>query len=283
MDEILLIDKPLDMTSFDVCAKMRKHFKTKRVGHAGTLDPQASGVLVVMINKATKLSNFLVMDSKEYIATFRLGLSTTTQDMEGEILEEVPYQKDVSLEQLQEVLNTFIGIQKQVPSIYSAIKVNGKKLYEYARNNEEVEIPIREIEIYNIDLLSFEDDLVTIKVSCSSGTYIRSLCFDISKALNYPGVLTYLRRTQSGQFSIDQAYTLEQIQNNEYTPLTIRQALSNYPALQVDDKQLVDVKNGKIIATDINQEFIVVDQEDNVIALYHPSKDGQAKMKRGLW
>jgi len=284
MDGIIIVDKPLGISSHDVVSQLRKIFKTKRVGHAGTLDPQASGVLVCMLNKATKLSNYLVLDNKEYIASFKLGVSTTTQDLEGDVVEEKLYQKDITSEQLLNVIAQFIGVQNQVPSIYSAIKVNGKKLYEYARHNEEVEIPVREIEVYDIELLDFDEDIVTIKVACSSGTYIRSLCFDIAKALGYPGVLTALRRTQSGQFSIQQASTLDQIKEDNYTLISIKDALADYLVYQVlsevEEKQ---VKNGVSLEIDMPKDFIVLDRNDNVIALYQKSEKGKAKIKRGLW
>ncbi|MEG0364760.1 MAG: tRNA pseudouridine(55) synthase TruB, partial [Erysipelotrichales bacterium] len=202
MNGIILVNKEAGMTSHDVIFKLRKILKTKKIGHCGTLDPLAKGVLVCLVNNATKLSNFLVLDSKEYTATFKLGEATTTQDLAGEVVETKEYQNEYSKEDILKVLEQYKGKQMQTPSIYSAIKVNGKKLYEYARANQEVEIPTREINIYDIKLIDFENDLITINVKCSSGTYIRSLCYDIANTLNYPGVLTNLVREQSGSFKI---------------------------------------------------------------------------------
>lgn len=283
MDGIIVIDKPLGLTSHDVIHKLRKTLKTKRVGHAGTLDPQASGVLIVMVNKATKLSNYLVLDSKEYIATFKLGLATTTQDLEGEVVAEKTYQNDISKEKLLEVLKQYEGKQIQTPSIYSAIKVNGKKLYEYARNNEEVEIPKREIEVYKIELIDFVDDLVTVKVACSSGTYIRSLCYDIAASLNYPGVLTKLRRTKSGYFTIEQACSLEDVENNNYQMISILESLKGLEKVVVDQEVEKDVLNGKTLKIEQEHDFVVVNENDDVLAIYNQSEKGIAKMKRGLW
>jgi len=284
MDKIIIIDKPLHLSSFDVVAKMRKVFNTKRVGHAGTLDPLASGVLVVMLNKATKISNYLVMDNKQYIASFQLGKSTTTQDLEGDIVQEKTYLNDITLDKLKSVLASFEGIQMQTPSIYSAIKVNGKKLYEYARNNEEVVIPQREIDIKKIELLDFVDDIITIKVDCSSGTYIRSLCFDIANALGYPGVVTFLRRTVSGPFSIEQANNLEDVLEGRYHLCDIKDGLVDYDNLCIEDNQIItDIKNGKPLKVEMAKDFIVSDKEGNVLALFNASINGLAKMKRGLW
>ncbi|WP_423363358.1 tRNA pseudouridine(55) synthase TruB [Mycoplasma sp. P36-A1] len=283
MNGIIIIDKELGLSSHDVVSRLRRILKTRRVGHAGTLDPMASGVLVVMINKATKLSNYLVMDSKQYIATFKLGVSTTTQDLEGEIVSKKEYKNDISLERLDEVLKSFEGKITQIPSIYSAIKVNGKKLYEYARNNEEVEIPSREITINKIQLLEFSDDEISIKVDCSSGTYIRTLCYDISKELGYPGVLTKLRRTQSGQFNINDAFTLEQVEKNDFKMLSINEGLQDYDKLEVNEQEAKDVLNGKPIITNKEKDFIIVDKDKEVLALYGASVDGISKMKRGLW
>ena len=180
MDGIILIDKPLGYTSHDIVGKVRRVLHTKKVGHCGTLDPEASGVLVVCVNKATKALQFLTSEDKHYVATIKLGISTDTYDMTGTIQNQVPYRNDISLEQLDHVLTQFKGKQKQIPPIYSAIKVNGKKLYEYARAGETVEIQPRDIEIYSIECVALNEDEIQIRVHCSKGTYIRSLCVDIA-------------------------------------------------------------------------------------------------------
>ena len=211
MDGIILINKPLNCTSHDVVNKVRKICHTKKVGHCGTLDPLASGVLVLCINKATKALQFITSEDKEYIATITLGKATDTYDLEGKITSEKEYQNDLTLKQVEETIKTFLGKQKQVPPIYSAIKVNGKKLYEYARNNEKVEIEPRDIEIYSLELLSFEKNEIKIRTHCSKGTYIRSLCVDIASALGYPGVMSSLIRTKSGHFALEDCITLEDL------------------------------------------------------------------------
>ena len=282
MDGIIIVDKEKEMTSHDVINKLRKIFKTKKVGHCGTLDPEATGVLVCLVNKATKLSNFLILDSKEYLATFKLGIATTTQDLEGEIIEEVSYQNDCSIEKIKRVLEGFQGEIKQVPSIYSAIKVNGKKLYEYARNNEPVVIPERTITIHEIELLALEDDLVSIRVNCSSGTYIRTLCYDIARQLGYPGALVELRRTKSGNFNIEDSSTLEQIANNDYRLIKIIDALGDYDKVYLTDEQYEDVRNGKPLSITCQKPFVAV-YDNEVQAIYDQAIEGIAKIKRGLW
>ncbi|MDL2212142.1 tRNA pseudouridine(55) synthase TruB [Erysipelotrichaceae bacterium OttesenSCG-928-M19] len=282
MNGIILINKEKQLTSHDVIYKLRKILKTKRVGHCGTLDPEATGVLVCLIGKATKLSNYLILDSKEYYATFKLGLATTTQDLTGEIVAEKGYQNDLSREDIKKVLTQYQGQQKQTPSIYSAIKVNGKKLYEYARNNEEVVIPTRDITVFELELLDFKADLVSIRVSCSSGTYIRTLCYDIAKSLNYPGVLCDLKRTKSGSFNIEASYTLAQIEANEYQLLSMQEALQDYPQVELNAEEYQAVRNGQPLECHQEQDFIVI-YDNEVQAIYEKTKDGQAKMKRGLW
>ena len=193
MDGILLINKPVGYTSHDIVGIVRKKLHTKKVGHCGTLDPDATGVLVVCVNKATKAIQFLMSDTKVYRATLSLGKSTDTYDASGKILEEKEVGQ-ISKAQVIDVLNSFLGKSKQKPPIYSAIKVNGKKLYEYARNGEEVEIKERDIEIMMIELIDFSNNEIVFDVKCSKGTYIRSLCVDIAKKLGYPGHMSHLER-----------------------------------------------------------------------------------------
>lgn len=178
MDGILLVHKPVHMTSHDVVNRARKLLHTKKIGHCGTLDPDASGVLVLCVGKATKALQFLMSEEKEYIATLSLGSSTDTYDASGKVIEIKAFH---GVDHVDDILKSFIGKQQQYPPIYSAIKVNGKKLYEYARNNETVDIKPRDIEIKEIELLSQQGHLITFRVKCSKGTYIRSLCVDIAK------------------------------------------------------------------------------------------------------
>lgn len=195
MDGIIVVNKPSGCTSHDIVSKIRKSLKLKKVGHTGTLDPLATGVLPILLGNATKLSKYLINHDKEYIATIKLGVKTDTGDIEGSIIDEqkVPLFTE---EQIIEALNSFVGKQKQMPPMYSAIKVNGKKLYEYARNGEKIEVASRDIEIYNISFLQYIDNKIKFKVSCSKGTYIRSLCEDIAQKLNTVGTMENLERTQ---------------------------------------------------------------------------------------
>lgn len=178
---VIIVNKPKNFTSQDVVSKVKKILNEKKAGHTGTLDPMATGVLPILVGNATKLSKYLIEHNKTYVAKIKLGQKTNTGDVEGTVIEEKPV-TDISLDKVEKVLNSFIGKQKQIPPIYSAIKINGKKLYEYARNGENVEIPEREIEIYSIKLLQLNEE-IEFEVSCSKGTYIRTLCEDIAKAL----------------------------------------------------------------------------------------------------
>ena len=282
MNGIIIVDKEKQMTSHDVINRLRKILKTKKVGHCGTLDPEATGVLVCLVNQATKLSNFLVLDTKEYLATFKLGLATTTQDLAGQVIMEKPYQNDCSLVKLRKVLTLFQGKLSQTPSIYSAIKVNGKKLYEYARNNEAVTIPSREITIHKLELIAFHNDLITIKVNCSSGTYIRTLCYDIAQKLGYPGVLVALRRTKSGNFSLADSYSLKQIANGNYRLIKMAAALTDYDKRELSAEEYLAVRNGKELNANCQKQFLAI-YNNEVQAIYERPVAGVAKIKRGLW
>ncbi len=182
MDGILIVNKPKNFTSQDVVSKVKKILNEKKAGHTGTLDPLATGVLPVLLGKSTKLSKYLIEHDKVYVAKIKLGQKTNTGDAEGIVIEEknVP---EISVEKAKKILDSFLGKGQQIPPMYSAIKINGKKLYEYARNGENVEVPPRNIEIYSINLLKIKDTEMEFEVSCSKGTYIRTLCEDIAKAL----------------------------------------------------------------------------------------------------
>lgn len=211
---ILIINKPARWTSMDVCAKLRGIFHEKRVGHGGTLDPMATGVLPVFIGRATRAVEFAEKSDKEYVAGLKLGVVTNTQDASGDILEERPVR--VSQEQLEASLEGFRGDILQVPPMYSAIKINGKKLYELARKGREVERPARPVTIKALELLNEQvDDLYTIRVRCSKGTYIRTLCHDIGQSLGCGGCMASLRRTMAAGFTLADAVTLEQVQQTE--------------------------------------------------------------------
>lgn len=280
MDGVIIVNKPAGMTSHDVVNRIRKIFKTKKVGHCGTLDPDATGVLVVVVNKATKLLQFLTADNKEYIATLSLGTATDTYDASGQVTATKEY-VPISDKKILACLNSFVGEQEQIPPMHSAIKVKGKKLYEYARNNETVEIPKRVITIDYIELISIVDNLVKFKVGCSKGTYIRSLCFDIAKKLDYPGHMYSLIRSKSGDFSLSDSYSLEEIENGEFEMLSMEEALSNYPKLVVDDENII--YHGKKIKSKINHQVAIYNQNNKVLAIYGPDGNGYLKNIRGLW
>lgn len=277
MDGILLIHKQSGMTSHDVVMKIRRLLKTKKVGHCGTLDPDATGVLVICVNKATKAIQFLTADSKEYIATLSLGCSTDTYDASGKVLEEKVF---TGIGNVEEVLQSFIGKQKQLPPIYSAIKVNGKKLYEYARENKEVEIQPRDIEIKEIELLKVENNEITFRVLCSKGTYIRSLCVDVASKLGYPGHMKSLIRSQSGDFKLEDCFSLEDVENGNYKLISMDDAFASFDRIVVDEKIVI---HGKMIQSDINHEVAVYSYEGKLLAIYGPNGEGYLKSIRGLF
>lgn len=281
MDGIILIDKPLGYTSHDIVGKVRRVLHTKKVGHCGTLDPEASGVLVVCVNKATKALQFLTSEDKHYVATIKLGISTDTYDMTGTIQNQVPYRNDISLEQLDHVLTQFKGKQKQIPPIYSAIKVNGKKLYEYARAGETVEIQPRDIEIYSIECVALNEDEIQIRVHCSKGTYIRSLCVDIACALGYPGCMSALKRTQSGPFKLEDCVSLEALENNQFEMITLDEALAHLPSLTIEDEKIV--YHGKTIDSALEGQIAIKNKEGHILAIYEQIGNHTLKNVRGLW
>ncbi len=209
LDGILVIDKPQDFTSFDVVAKVRKALHTKKVGHTGTLDPLATGVLVVCVGKATKLVEHLTSESKIYDVEMKFGIKTNTADITGEIIETKPF--NITKSQIEDTIKLFLGKQKQIPPMYSAIKINGEKLYDLARKGIEVERKARDIEIYDITNVSFEEDTLKYTVSCSKGTYVRTLCEDIAEKLGTVATMTNLRRIKTGEFEIKDSIKIEDI------------------------------------------------------------------------
>lgn len=215
MNRIIIINKPIGFTSQDVVSKTKKILNEKKAGHIGTLDPLAEGVLPVLLGDCTKLSKYLIEHNKTYIATVCLGKKTETGDSEGKIIEEKNIsEEDFNEENVKLVLKSFLGKQFQVPPMYSSIKVNGKKLYEYARKGEKVEVPKREIEIFDIKLMyiNFETNEITFEVSCSKGTYIRVLCENVAEKLNTVGYMTSLKRTVVGKFSLENSVTFEELE-----------------------------------------------------------------------
>ena len=273
MDGIIVINKPKDYTSRDVVNVISKKLNTKKIGHTGTLDPLATGVLVLCINKGLKLVELLTSNDKEYIAKIKLGIETDTLDITGNIINKKDM--NISKEETINVLNSFKGKSKQQVPKYSAIKIKGKKLYEYARQNIEIELPFREIEVFDIELISdIKDNEFTIKVSVSKGTYIRSLIRDIGYKLNGYATMLELERTKQGKFSLNDSYTLKDIENDNYKVIPIQEVLSNIKQIKVKDKLLFQIKNGVILNKDYQDNLILFkDINNNPIALYKKDND----------
>lgn len=250
MDGVLIVNKTKGCTSHDIVYQVKKMVNEK-VGHTGTLDPMATGVLPLLIGKGTLCSKYLINHDKIYEVQLTLGVKTDTADSEGTIIEErnVP-EEAFQKEKIEKVLETFLGKQEQVPPMYSAIKVNGKKLYEYARKGETIEVKPRKIEIYNIELIRInkEDRQIEFKVSCSKGTYIRSLCEDIASRLNTVGYMCELQRLQVGEFNISDSISLVELEKNKENintkMITIEELFKNNKNIELDDKKLSLFLNG---------------------------------------
>lgn len=266
MNGILLINKPIDFTSRDVVNKLTKILKTKKIGHTGTLDPIATGVLVVCVGNTTKLCELLTSEYKEYVATIKLGIKTDTLDTTGNIIEKKEY--NVTEEQIKEVLNSFLGTSIQTTPIYSAVKVNGKKLYEYAREGKEVELPKREINITDIELISYKDDEIKFKTTVSKGTYIRALIDDICNKLNTVGTMSSLIRTKQGKFTLEETFTLEDVENGKYELISIEKALSDIETITIDEETYNKVKNGAIIPKQFNNDYANLLYNNKIVAIY---------------
>lgn len=253
MNGILIVNKPKQYTSHDVVAKVKK-ICNEKVGHTGTLDPMATGVLPLLLGKGTKLSKYLINHDKTYIAIIQLGQKTDTLDGEGNIIEEKSVNVSVfNKEMIRQTLENLKGKQVQTPPMYSAIKINGKKLYEYARKGVEVEVPKREVEIYDIELLNIneKDKTIELKVYCSKGTYIRTLCETIAEKLGTIGYMKELNRIQVGQFELSQAVTIEDIEKNKDNEefwnenvITMQKFFENYPIIDLQESKLNLFLNG---------------------------------------
>lgn len=245
---VVNILKPPGMTSHDVVSYIRKTLGVKKVGHAGTLDPAAAGVLPVFIGTATRFIEYLADSDKAYRAELTLGFSTDTGDDTGQVIDTkkviMPAYNTVAA-----ILESFIGKSRQLPPMYSAVKINGKKLYEYARQGESVERKSREIEIISIALLDLKAEKILFDVECSKGTYIRTLCEDIGKKIGYPAVMSFLIRTRVGEFTIDKAYTLEEIFDmKEHVLSPVDSVLIKMPCVELDSRQSTYFINGRQIS-----------------------------------
>jgi tRNA pseudouridine55 synthase len=266
-DGILIIDKPVDWTSHDVVGKLRKLLRTKRIGHTGTLDPFATGVLVMLVGKATRLAQFLDKDVKDYEAVIQFGFETDTGDLTG--TETVKGKKTgVSAEEIEPVLQHFRGEISQIPPMYSAKKVDGKKLYELARQGVEIERKPVNITIYNLDLLETGSTTAKIKVACSAGTYIRTLAEDIGRKLEICGHLISLRRTRAGKFEISQAVKIEEAESADF--ISMNDAVSHLTGVQISAEEIVDLGHGKKIFRELivdNTMVRITDETNNLLAV----------------
>lgn len=264
MNGVIVVNKSKGITSRDVVNKLVKVFGTKSIGHIGTLDPMATGVLVCLIGKYTKLGSIMVNHDKEYIATFKLNVLTDTLDIEGKVLK--TDNKIISLEDMQGAIEHFNGLtyMQEVP-IYSAVKVNGKKLYDYARSNEDVILPKKEVTIYKLELVSFGDE-VKIKCKVSKGTYIRALIRDICAYLGTYGVMTDLVRTKLGDYDISDAYSLDEISDGTYKLYSLED-IFDLDVRYINDDNHKQIYNGNIVK-DKNSNYILYKDGDKAVAFY---------------
>ena len=296
-DGILLLNKQKDISSNAIINKVkwtlnRNGFKVDKIGHSGTLDPNATGLLVVLINQATKLSDYLLLDDKEYVATILLGKSYDTYDVCGKLIEEKTLNEndlDYVNANIDSVLKSFIGTSMQIPPIYSSLKMNGRKLYEMARNNETIDIEAkkRQINIYEISLLNkpyLQDDMILFDIKChvSKGTYIRSLAFDVGQRLNMPACIKELQRTKSGCFDIKDSYNLKDIEIGNYHLINMLECIKNMEIINADSTMYNDIVNGRMIKINSNDEMIAIAYENELVAIYEHDKKDIFKAKR-VW
>jgi tRNA pseudouridine55 synthase len=286
---ILCMDKPAEHTSFDVVARMRGIAKTRKIGHGGTLDPMATGVLPLFFGRATKACDLIPVEEKRYTATFRLGLTTDTQDITGTVLVERPV--TATTEDVRRVLARFTGAQKQTPPMYSAVQVNGRRLYDLAREGIEVERPARDVTIHRADLLDADEGghLYTIDVVCSRGTYIRTLCHDMGEALGAGAVLTALRRTESCGFTLDKCITLREAEELsargelESRLLPVEAVFASLPRLTLNVKDATRFGNGVKLQMQPSwpTKPCAVFREDNMfLGLAHADSEGLLQMDK---
>lgn len=280
MNNVLYINKPAGMSSFDVCFKLRKVLNTKKIGHTGTLDPNATGVMVILYDNATKANQFLVSDTKQYKTRVLFGIETDTLDIDGNVIDRQNFVMP-NIDDINNVLNSFLGSSKQTVPLTSAKKVNGKKLYEYQYKGIEVELPIIDINIFDITLNDIYIDGFSFTCTVSSGTYIRSLVRDILKKLNIIGTVSELQRLKVDNIDINKCDDFSDVLNGNYNSHSLMEILSSrYKTYEVNND--IDIKNGKRIKIDSNEEFILLTYKNEALAMY--KKDGEEyKSARGLW
>ena len=271
MDKLLVVNKEKNLTSRDIVNNLTKIFNTKKIGHTGTLDPIATGVLVCLFGKYTKLVDLLTSLDKEYIAEIKLGIKTDTGDITGSIIENKKY--NITKEEIIKVFKEFPSKYEQTVPKYSAVKINGKKLYEYARNNIEIELPKREVSIFSLELIDFKKDIIKFKAHVSKGTYIRSLIEDICEKLGTIGTMNNLIRTKQGGFDIEYSFTLDDIKNGNFKFQNIHEFLK-YPSIEINDELIKIIKNGGRIKNIYNvQDKVIFTYQGEDIAIYETNNE----------
>ncbi|HLS20370.1 MAG TPA: tRNA pseudouridine(55) synthase TruB [Bacillota bacterium] len=285
MDGIIPLWKPSGMTSHDCVQQIRKIYETRKVGHTGTLDPMVEGVLPICIGQATKIVPYLTAMDKTYIAEIQLGIATETEDAHGEIIKETQVKQSLTLAKVDEVLQSFQGTITQIPPLYSAVRVKGKRLYEYARANIHVERPKRKVTIYNIERTSpmtNNGTSFTFKVNCSQGTYIRTLCVDIGKKLGYPAHMSHLIRVEASSFVKEETITFAEIEkakvnnNLEQTTVSMLRALQHMAKIEVDSQTKQKVSYGqklKNIEQITSEEPFLLTYQNELIAIYEVDRN----------
>lgn len=297
LNGILILNKPAGYTSHDCIMKVRKILRMKKVGHTGTLDPDVTGVLPICLGKATRVAEYITDAGKEYIGEVTIGWSTTTEDASGDIVNQKKIERTIKRAEIIRILNSLTGTIVQTPPIYSAVKVNGKRLYEYALKGQEVEIPSRKVNIYEIELLDdrelFEGDSITFsfRVACGKGTYIRTLSCMIGDQLGYPAHMSKLIRSRSASFTLTDAITLEQLADHAEEG-TVNEVLKpvedgvvNLPYIEVSKEAAEKVCNGAVMTVDylsagnMESPFAVFNDQHELLAVYqhHPEKKGMCK------
>ena len=270
MNGIIIINKPKNYTSHDIVRKAKKLLNEK-VGHTGTLDPNATGVLPLLIGKGTLLSKYLIEHDKIYEAVLKLGEKTDTADGEGKVLESQNVEQSIlKKENIERIFNNLEGKQEQIPPMYSAIKLNGKKLYEYARKGIEVEVKPRTIEIYKLELIKIEDMEIIFRVSCSKGTYIRTLCEKIAEELGTIGYMKELKRIQVGEFNIKDSITIEELENQEIVSnkfITIEKYFSNYENIVLNERKFQLFLNGVQLTYELKDGIYKIYKENEFIGI----------------
>ncbi|MFA5421513.1 MAG: tRNA pseudouridine(55) synthase TruB [Bacilli bacterium] len=278
---IILIDKTEGLTSRQVVNSLSYNLSTKKVGHIGTLDPFATGLLILTINQATKIGAYLEALDKTYVARLKLGEKTDTGDLTGEIIERKRPAKSLDSSEISAIMASFLGKRKQIPPMFSALKRDGKPLYKYARQGLTVDREPRDIEVYEINLISFENEMVEFSARVSKGTYLRTLGEEIAEALGTVGHLVSLRRTAIGRFTVDRAIKAEGATYDD--AVSIGEALRHLPQLEIGGPQLLDVTYGKPISLNLEAPLVLFLKDEKALALYEKREDGLYYCRRGIF